>query len=160
VQHANQQGVVNRDIKPSNVLVALHEGRPVRKVIVFGSAKALDGRLTDLSLFTEQRQVIGTPAYMSPEQADKSGLDVDTRTDVYSLGVLLYELLTGSTPFDSRVLAESGIDELQRIIREHEPPRPSVRVTTGDAAEIARRRRVDARARKRILRGDLGWIVM
>jgi serine/threonine protein kinase len=110
VQHAHQKGVVHRDIKPSNVLVALHEGRPVPKVIDFGIAKALHGRLTDLTLFTEQRQVIGTPAYMSPEQADKSGLDVDTRTDVYSLGVRLYELLTGSTPFDSRVLAESGID--------------------------------------------------
>src|SRR5262245_52529039 len=160
VQHAHQKGVIHRDIKPSNVLVTLHDGKPVPKVIDFGIAKAMHGRLTEKTLFTEFRQFIGTPAYMSPEQAEMSGLDVDTRTDIYSLGVLLYELLTGTTPFDTRSLLEAGYGELQRIIREKEPPKPSVRISTQGSAEIARHRRLDVAALSRALRGDLDWIVM
>src|SRR5262245_9404349 len=118
VQHAHQKGIIHRDIKPTNVLVTLHDGRPVPKVIDFGIAKAMHGRLTEKTLFTEFRQFIGTPAYMSPEQAEMSGLDIDTRTDIYALGVLLYELLTGTTPFDTKTLLEAGYGELQRMIRE------------------------------------------
>ena len=160
VQHAHQKGIIHRDLKPSNVLVTLHDGKPVSKVIDFGIAKAIHGRLTEKTLFTEFRQFIGTPAYMSPEQAEMSGLDIDTRTDIYSLGVLLYELLTGSTPFDTKALLEAGYGELSRIIREKEPPRPSVRISTQGSAEIARHRRVDVRALSRLLRGDLDWIAM
>jgi hypothetical protein len=160
VQHAHQKGIIHRDLKPSNVLVTLHDDKPVPKVIDFGIAKAMHGRLTEKTLFTEFRQFIGTPAYMSPEQAEMSGLDVDTRTDIYSLGVLLYELLTGSTPFDTKALLEAGYGELQRIIREKEPPRPSVRISTQGSAEIARHRRIDVRALSRLLRGDLDWIAM
>src|SRR5262245_26599048 len=160
VQHAHQKGIIHRDLKPSNVLVTLHDSKPVPKVIDFGIAKAMHGRLTEKTLFTEFRQFIGTPAYMSPEQAEMSGLDIDTRTDIYSLGVLLYELLTGSTPFDTKALLEAGYGELQRIIREKEPPRPSVRISTQGSAEIARHRRIDVHALSRLLRGDLDWIVM
>ncbi len=160
VQHAHQKGVIHRDIKPSNVLVTLHDARPVPKVIDFGIAKAMHGRLTEKTLFTEFRQFIGTPAYMSPEQAEMSGLDIDTRTDIYALGVLLYELLTGTTPFDTKALLEAGYGELQRIIREKEPPKPSVRISSQGSAEIARHRRVDLQALSRLLRGDLDWIVM
>ena len=165
VQHAHQKGIIHRDLKPSNVLVTLHDGKPVPKVIDFGIAKAMHGRLTEKTLFTEFRQFIGTPAYMSPEQAEMSGLDIDTRTDIYALGVLLYELLTGSTPFDTKALLEAGYGELSRIIREKEPPRPSVRIGAafseeGGSAEIARHRRIDVRALGRLLRGDLDWIAM
>ena len=160
VQHAHQKGVIHRDLKPSNVLVTLHDGQPVPKVIDFGIAKAMHGKLTEKTLFTEFRQFIGTPAYMSPEQAEMSGLDVDTRTDIYSLGVLLYELLTGTTPFDTTALVEAGYGELQRIIREEEPPVPSVRISTQGSDEIARHRQVDPAELSRSLRGDLDWIVM
>ncbi len=129
VQHAHTKGIIHRDLKPSNVLVTLHDGKPVPKVIDFGIAKATGGKLTDRTLFTEFRAMIGTPAYMSPEQAELSGLDIDTRSDIYSLGVMLYELLTGTTPFDERTLVGSGYDEMRRIIREVEPPRPSARVS-------------------------------
>src|SRR5436309_7624683 len=118
IQHAHQKGIIHRDIKPSNILVTLHDGVPVPKVIDFGIAKATEGRLTDKSIFTEFQQFIGTPAYMSPEQAELSGLDIDTRTDIYALGVLLYELLTGTTPFDGKQLLDAGLDEMRRIIRE------------------------------------------
>jgi len=162
VQHAHQKGVVHRDIKPSNVMVTLHDGDPVPKVIDFGIAKATHQRLTEKTLFTEYGQFIGTPAYMSPEQAEMSGLDVDTRSDIYSLGVLLYELLTGTTPFDMKTLRDAGYGEIQRIIREEEPPKPSTRLSTlgGELTEIAEHRRTDPGGLARLVRGDLDWIAM
>lgn len=162
VQHAHHKGVVHRDIKPSNVLVTRVDSVAAPKIIDFGIAKATGARLTQHTLFTEPRQFIGTPQYMSPEQADGS-TDIDTRTDIYSLGVLLYELLTGATPFDTRTLREGGLAQLQRTMLQHEPPRPSTRVTSAGgaaAAEIARRRRTDPATLRRVLRGDLDWIVM
>jgi eukaryotic-like serine/threonine-protein kinase len=128
IQHAHQKGIIHRDIKPSNILVTLHDGVPVPKVIDFGIAKATEGRLTDATLYTQLHQFIGTPAYMSPEQAEMSGLEMDTRSDIYSLGVLLYELLTGRTPFDANELMAQGIDAMRQTIREREPVRPSTRV--------------------------------
>src|SRR3989441_11677948 len=128
VQHAHQKGIIHRDLKPSNILVTLHDGVPMPKVIDFGIAKATQGRLTDKTLFTAFEQFIGTPAYMSPEQAEMSGLDIDTRSDIYSLGVLLYELLTGRTPLASKELVAVGLDELRRTIREKDPLRPSTRL--------------------------------
>ena len=130
VQHAHQKGIIHRDIKPSNVMVTLHDGKPVPKVIDFGIAKATNQRLTEQTLFTRYAQMIGTPEYMSPEQAEMSGLDIDTRTDIYSLGVLLYELLTGSTPFAGETLRDAGYAEMQRIIRETDPLKPSTRIRT------------------------------
>ncbi|MGA2916438.1 MAG: serine/threonine-protein kinase [Sedimentisphaerales bacterium] len=142
VQHAHQKGIIHRDIKPSNVMIMLHDGKPVPKIIDFGIAKATQQRLTEKTLFTEYRQFIGTPEYMSPEQAEMSGLDIDTRSDIYSLGVLLYELLTSTTPFESGKLRIVAYDEIRRIIREDEPPRPSTRLSTlGNAlTDIARHR--------------------
>jgi serine/threonine protein kinase/WD40 repeat protein len=171
VQHAHQKGVIHRDLKPSNVMITLHDGKPVVKVIDFGIAKALHQKLTERTLFTEYRQLIGTPEYMSPEQAEMSGLDVDTRSDIYALGVLLYELLAGVRPFDAKRLREAGYGEIQRIIREEEPPKPSTRVSsagrTPTPAEgessieaIAEQRHTDVRTLARSLRGDLDWIVM
>lgn len=162
VQHAHQRGIIHRDIKPSNVLVTLHDGKPVPKVIDFGIAKALNQRLTEKTIFTRYSQMIGTPEYMSPEQAEMSGLDVDTRTDVFSLGVLLYELLTGGTPFDSEYLLGKGYGEMQRIIREEEPTRPSTKVSTlGDAlTEVAKHRKVAPEVLRKLMCGDLDWIVM
>ena len=127
VQHAHQKGIIHRDIKPSNVLITLHDGEPVPKVIDFGVAKAVGQRLTEKTFYTGYAQMIGTPAYMSPEQAELSGLDIDTRADIYSLGALLYELLTGATPFDKETLARAALDEMRRMIRETEPPKPSTR---------------------------------
>jgi serine/threonine protein kinase/tetratricopeptide (TPR) repeat protein len=162
IQHAHQKGIIHRDIKPSNVMVTLHDGIPVPKVIDFGVAKATNTELTRKTLFTEHRQMIGTPAYMSPEQAEMSGLDIDTRSDIYSLGVLLYELLTGTTPFDSRELMSKGFAEMMRIIREQEPHKPSTRLSTlGDTAtRTAAQRGADPRKLGVLLRGDLDWIVM
>lgn len=162
IQHAHQKGVIHRDIKPSNVLVTVIEGKPVPKVIDFGVAKAISRRLTEKTLFTELGLLVGTPEYMSPEQAEMTGLDVDTTTDIYALGVLLYELLVGALPFDSAILRRAGYAEIQRIIREQEPARPSTRLTgLGDTAhEIARRRQTDVTALAREVRGDLDWITL
>ena len=163
VQHAHQKGIIHRDIKPSNVIVAIHDVRPVVKVIDFGVAKAIGQQLTDNTLYTAFSQMVGTPLYMSPEQAGQSGLDIDTRSDVYSLGVLLYELLTGYTPFESETLKQAGYDEMRRIIREVEPPRPSARISTLNAAAlstVADRRQVDPRKLSQQLHGELDWIVM
>ncbi len=161
VQHAHSKGVIHRDIKPGNVLVSTEDGRPHVKVIDFGIAKATQQHLTEKTIFTDFRQFIGTPEYMSPEQAVGS-LGVDTRTDVYSLGVLLYELLTGATPFDGRSLRSAAYAEIQRIIREVDPPKPSTRVSTlGEGlAEVASQRRTEAARLSPLLRGDLDWIVM
>lgn len=162
VQHAHQRGVIHRDMKPTNVLVAIEDDRPVPKIIDFGIAKATSQRLTERTVFTELGQWIGTPEYMSPEQAEMTGLDIDTRTDVYSLGVILYELLVGAQPFDSTTLRSAGFDEMRRRIREDEPLRPSTRVSRNDAdSEVAaRRRRTSAANLARELKGDLDWIVM
>ena len=160
VQHAHQKGIIHRDIKPSNVLITLHDGEP--KVIDFGVAKAVGQRLTEKTFYTGYAQMIGTPAYMSPEQAELSGLDIDTRADIYSLGALLYELLTGATPFDKETLARAALDEMRRMIRETEPPKPSTRLRTlGDKLpEVAKRRNTEAAALGRVVQGDLDWIVM
>lgn len=163
VQHAHQKGIIHRDLKPSNVLVTMHDDKPVPKVIDFGIAKAFSQQLTDRTLFTGYQQMLGTPAYMSPEQAQMSGIDIDTRSDVYSLGVLLYELLTGTTPFDKSSLAKISIDDLRKMIREQDPPRPSARITTMEAnlrSTMADRRRIDQRRISGQLRGELDWIVM
>jgi eukaryotic-like serine/threonine-protein kinase len=163
IQHAHQKGIIHRDIKPSNVLVTLHDGVPVPKVIDFGIAKATDQRLTDKTVFTEFTAFLGTPAYTSPEQAEMSGLDIDTRSDIYSLGVLLYELLTDRTPFDGAQLQQSGLHEMRRIIREEEPVRPSTRLRTlsmADATSLAETRQTQIPALAAAVHGDLDWIVM
>jgi serine/threonine protein kinase/Tfp pilus assembly protein PilF len=162
VQHAHQKGIIHRDVKPSNVLVTLQDGRPVPKIIDFGIAKATAHHLTARTVFTELGALIGTPEYMSPEQAEMGGLDIDTRADIYSLGVLLYELLTGTVPFEPRTLREKALDEIRRTIRETDPPRPSTRVTQlGPASEEAAKNRLTEPARLATqLRGDLDWITM
>jgi WD40 repeat protein len=162
IQHAHQKGIIHRDLKPSNVLVSHHDTTPVVKVIDFGVAKALGQELTDKTLVTGFAQMIGTPLYMSPEQAGMSDLDIDTRSDIYSLGVLLYELLTGSTPFTREHFKEAGYDEIRRIIREEEPPRPSTRISTlGQAAStMSAQRKSDPKRLSQLCRGELDWIVM
>ena len=162
VQHAHQKGIIHRDIKPSNVMVTQRDGIPVPKVIDFGIAKATNQKLTERTLFTRYAHIIGTPAYMSPEQAELSDLDIDTRTDIYSLGVLLYELLTGSTPFSEEELRKAGYVEMQRVIREEEPPKPSTKLSTlGETlTRVARHRSATPDILAKAIRGDLDWIVM
>jgi len=162
VQHAHQKGVIHRDLKPSNILVSVGEDKPVPKIIDFGIAKATESHLAERTLFTEQGLMIGTPEYMSPEQAEMSGLDVDTRTDIYSLGVILYEILVGALPFDARRLRSAGYGEIQRIIRETELPKASTRLSTLNdiRADIAAKRRTDPGSLLKLLRGDLDWITM
>ncbi len=164
VQHAHQKGIIHRDLKPNNVLVTLHDSKPVPKVIDFGIAKATSQRLTEKTLFTGFREFLGTPEYMSPDQADAGGLDVDTRTDIYSLGVLLYELLTSRTPFDAKALRGASYEEIRRTIREVEPPKPSARLQTLSAAQngaaVAKLRQTESTTLSRLIRGDLDWIVM
>jgi serine/threonine protein kinase len=155
IQHAHQKGVIHRDIKPSNVLVTLLEGTPVPKVIDFGVAKAINQRLTEKTLFTQLGLLVGTPEYMSPEQAEMTGLDIDTTTDIYAMGVLLYELLVGALPFDSARLRRAGYAEIQRIIREEEPLKPSTRLSSlgATATDVARRRQTDLASLARELIG-------
>ncbi len=162
IQHAHQKGVIHRDLKPSNILVGIQEDKPIPKIIDFGIAKATEHSLTERTLFTEQGQLIGTPEYMSPEQAEMSGLDVDTRTDIYSLGVMLYELLVGVLPFDPETFREAGFGEIQRIIREVEPPRASTRLSGlgNNQASIAKQRRTDVPSLHKQVKGDLDWITM
>ncbi|SKA96587.1 Protein kinase domain-containing protein [Prosthecobacter debontii] len=163
VQHAHMKGVIHRDLKPSNILVTLHDGVPVPKVIDFGVAKAMQRRLTDKTLFTHFEQMVGTPLYMAPEQAELSGLDIDTRCDIYALGVLLYELLTGHTPFSQEELMRAGFDEMRRLIREREPKKPSTLLKTLAAATVstvAGHRQSEPPKLIGLLRGDLDWIVM
>ena len=163
IQHAHQKGVIHRDIKPGNILVTMHDGVPVPKVIDFGIAKAVEMELTEKTIYTQLQQFIGTPAYMSPEQAEMSGLDIDTRSDIYSLGVLLYELLTGKPPFSAKELMQSGLDEMRRMIREKDPERPSMRLSSLQGEErttAAHRRNLTMPDLIRNLQGDLDWIVI
>jgi len=161
IQHAHTKGIIHRDIKPTNVLVTRQDGQPVVKVIDFGVAKAMGQQLTDKTLFTDFAQMIGTPIYMSPEQAELSSNDIDTRSDIYSLGVLLYELLTGTTPVSKEQLKQAAFDEIRRIIREEEPPKPSTRISTAEAApSIAAQRHTEPAKLAKLVRGELDWIVM
>jgi tetratricopeptide (TPR) repeat protein len=162
VQHAHQKGIIHRDLKPSNIMVTMIDGAAVPKVIDFGIAKAMGQQLTEKTLFTAFAQLIGTPLYMSPEQAEFSGVDIDTRSDIYSLGVLLYELLTGTTPFDADTFRKAAYDEIRRIIREDEPPKPSTRIGSleATATAVSASRQTDTRRLQKSLRGELDWIVM
>ena len=162
IDHAHRKGIIHRDIKPSNIMVTLHDGKPVCKVIDFGVSKALTQQLTEKTLFTAYGQMVGTPTYMSPEQAEMSGLDIDTRSDVYSLGVVLYELLTGTTPLAKQEVKSATYDELQRLIKEEEAQRPSTRISTlgAEATVNATNRSTDKRKLSQQLSGDIDWIVI
>src|SRR5262249_44344380 len=162
VQHAHQKGIIHRDLKPSNVLVSRHDTAAVVKVIDFGIAKALRQELTDNTLLPGFAQMIGTPLYMPPEQAGQSGLDIDSRSDIYSLGVLLYELLTGTTPFTKERFKQAAYDEIRRIIREEEPPKPSTRLSESTASlpSISAQRQTEPAKLTKLVRGELDWIVM
>src|SRR6185369_15305695 len=162
IQHAHQKGIIHRDIKPSNVMITLYDGKPVPKVIDFGVAKATEQKLTERTLFTQYGAMVGTLEYMSPEQAEMSGLGVDTRSDIYSLGVLLYELLTGNTPLSHRRVKEAAYAEILRMIKEEEPPKPSTRLSeSGEAlASISAQRHMEPAKLTKLLRGELDWMVM
>src|SRR3954454_3027446 len=161
VQHAHQKGIIHRDLKPSNILVAPYDDKPVPKVIDFGLAKAMHQSLTERTLHTAHETVLGTPLYMSPEQAQLNNLDVDTRSDIYALGVLLYELLTGTTPLEKQRFKEVAWDEVRRLIREEEPPRPSTRLSSIDKLpSLASCRQPEPSRLSKQVRGDLDWIVM
>jgi eukaryotic-like serine/threonine-protein kinase len=161
LQHAHQKGVIHRDLKPSNILVAPYDDKPVPKVIDFGLAKAMHQSLTEKTLYTAHEMVLGTPLYMSPEQAQLNNLDIDTRSDIYSLGVLLYELLTGTTPLERQRFKEAAWDEIRRVIREEEPQRPSIRLSTTDTLpSLAVFRHTEPEKLKKLVRGELDWIVM
>ena len=162
IQHAHQKGIIHRDIKPSNVMVTLYDGKPVPKVIDFGVAKATEQKLTERTLFTQYGTMVGTLEYMSPEQAEMSALGVDTRSDIYSLGVLLYELLTGSTPLTHKRIKEAAYAEILRMIKEEEPPKPSTRLSdSGEAlASISANRHTEPAKLTKLVRGELDWIVM
>ena len=162
IQHAHQKAIIHRDIKPSNVLVTEQDGKPLPKVIDFGVAKALNQNLADRTVYTSFQSIIGTPLYMSPEQASLSAVDVDTRSDVYSLGVLLYELLAGVTPVEQKRLEDAAMDEVCRIVREEEPPKPSTKIgALGETVTtVSQNRRTDPEGLGRSVRGDLDWIVM
>jgi eukaryotic-like serine/threonine-protein kinase len=162
VQHAHQKGIIHRDIKPSNVLVMIYDSKPVPKIIDFGVAKALHQRLTEATMFTQFGAVVGTLEYMSPEQAEMDALGTDTRSDIYSLGVLLYELLTGTTPMDGKKLRSLGYAEMLKTIREVEPPKPSTRLSQSraDMGAISARRHTEAKRLQKLIAGDLDWIVM
>ena len=161
VQHAHQKGIVHRDLKPSNILVCPYDGHPVPKVIDFGLAKAINQPLTDNTLYTAHGVMVGTPLYMSPEQAEFNNLDVDTRTDIYSLGVILYELLTGTTPLDRQRFKEAAWQEIVRLIKEEEPSKPSTKLSdSGSLPSVAAQRSLEPAQLTRLVRGDLDWIVM
>ena len=163
VQHAHQKGIIHRDIKPNNVLVTMIDGAAIPKVIDFGVAKAISQQLTERTIYTQLSQMVGTPLYMSPEQAEYSGVDIDTRTDVYSLGVLLYELLTGTTPFDKQTLQQAGFDGFRKLLREQDPAKPSTRISTlqGNAlSTVSEKRSSDPHKLGPLVRGELDWIVM
>jgi serine/threonine protein kinase len=161
IQHAHQKGIIHRDVKPSNVLVTMYDEKPVPKVIDFGVAKAVEQRLTDKTVFTQFGAMVGTFEYMSPEQAEMNALGVDTRSDIYSLGVLLYELLTGTTPLERARLRRAALDETVRLIKEEEPPRPSLRLSSSkDLAKVAAARNTDPGRLSAMIRGDIDWIAM